>query len=216
MECISPSHVPMIVHSGLGQDWTKQHMLGEQLRLACAKQQVLSPTLPQSAIATTTTTTSSSSSSIPMKTWDTRQTNAGRRTILYIPGASLCPRIEKHIAYKTPTKSAKTAKDWEQLLKTSLSGLQGLYAKLEQPPAPKAQRLADRLPKPDMAGMDRAEMVSRALQAAIGCVSAPSQQDLYEGDSTGTEYSYSSEDAPATPDTIRTNDHVDIDPRLLG
>lgn len=192
----------MIVASGPGQDWTTQHMFGEQLRLACAKQQVVSPTLPQTT-------------AVPMKTWANRQSNAGRRTILYIPGAKLCPRIEKPLAYKTPTKNTKSTKEWEQLLKTSLNGLQGLYTKLEQPPAPKARRLADRLPKPDMAGMDRAEMVSRALQAAIGCATLPGQQDIYEGDSTGTEYSYSSEDAPATPDTVRTSEHVDVDPRLL-
>lgn len=194
MECLSPTHVPMIVQSGPGQDWTKQHILGEQLRLNRTKQPLPTPFIRNPALN--------------MKSWSNRQ-NTGRRAVLHIPSSQPGARVGK-AALKTPMKDTKSNKEWEDLLKKSLGNLQGLYAKMEAPPAPRSQVIGDRLSKPDQTGLDRTEMVSRALQAAVG--SAPFTD---ESDSSGTEESYGSEDIPATPDTIRTNGDAVIDPRLF-
>lgn len=205
MECISTHpYAPIIVQPESGNDWTQQHILGEQLRLGQAKR---SPSMRIDH-------------GVHMKQWATRQSTS-QRAALHIPSSQL--KVQKPTQpLKTPTKiNERSKEEWEDMLKTSMSSLQSAYSKmeLEVPPAPKSRTLGDRMHKPSVAGRDRTEIASRALQVAAGCsmFSAFNQMDISDAESSGTEDSYGSDYAPATPaDTVRTSEDMDIDPRLFS
>lgn len=203
MECISTHpYAPIIVQPESGHDWAQQHILGEQLRLGQAKQ---SP--PSLRV----------DNGVPMKQWATRQSTS-HRAVLQIPDSQL--RVPKPTQpLKTPTKTNERSKEeWEDMLKTSMATLQGAYSRMEVPPAPRSRSLGDRLHKPSVAGLDRTEIASRALQVAAGCsmFSALSEMDLSDAESSGTDDSYGPDDAPRTPDTVRTSEDMNIDPRLFS
>lgn len=229
MECISTSFAPIIFQPESGQDWAQQHIFGEQLRLEQTKQP-----------SATTTTTTNNNIIINKKTkqWSPRQC-AGRTrhtNTLQIPSAAHPRGVQKPggPALKTPVKTGERSREeWEALLTSSIAGLRGAYERLEPPPAPRRQSLGGlhrpQPDRPDLAGLDRAEVASRALQAAAGChVMFPAQMttttmmvgvdrldDADDGSSdagsSGSEDSCGSEDAPATP-----CEEMQIDPRLFS
>lgn len=259
MECISTSYAPMIVQPDSGHDWAQQHILGEQYRLDHTKQQQppsfsFSPSSPRSDETSTNTNTTLS----PKQRSSPHRQGAGRRALplplpLPLPTSaaqqSLGGGVQKKPVLKTPVKTTdRTRDEWEALLTQSIASLRGAYARMEHtsqpPPAPRRQSLgaARRLQcdQPDVAGLDRTEIASRALQVAAGCSSGPGGMMMFsaplgglpayaapdaasdasscdEAESSGTEEEDDYlEDAPATPGREGEGDEMHIDPRLFS
>lgn len=109
----------------------------------------------------------------------------------------------------------KTKQQWEQLLLSSIEGLQGLYSKMDTP-APSVQTspvLGDRFPKPDL--LATTNMAFRALQIASGSPVSSRRADEYDGDmSSGSEESdacSSDVESPATPRSARMGSEESMD-----
>lgn len=246
MECISTSFAPIIVQPESGHDWAQQHILGEQIHLGQTKQQPPTSSPSSSTSSSNNNNNNNNNTNFPMNQWSPRQSAGRRRNLpttntLQIPGAG-AQRPGARPALKTPVKLGERSRDeWEALLTGSLASLQGAYARLQAdrdeppqpPPAPRRQSLPSGArtdtDRPDVAGLDRAEVASRALQAAAGChVMFPAQllmaspmmgtgrlggggdDDVSSdaGSSSGSEDSF---EAPATP-----VEEMQLDPRLFS
>lgn len=207
MECIATSYAPLILEPDSTSDWTKQHVLSEQLRQAEHKQ----PT------TTTTTTSTSTTSTTASKRLSTHPHSASKRprhhhhNQLHIPNPTTS-RLHQPILI-TPTNPLpppppKSPQHWADLLASATTTLHSLYAHLPPPPpAPKARRSAPPLPE-FAAGLDRVQLASRAMQMAAG-FAAHDEDD----ESSGSE---SEVEAPPTPVGVAEGVMMEIDPRLFA
>lgn len=215
MECITIA-TPLIAHPDSDRDWDEQSVF----RLPQVKQPTLYMPLTKSA---------------PVDTKRRQVRHVRRHTVQNIRISSA--GIQKRVRFDrapvmkptfTITKSnnnttTKTRKEWEDLLTSSIDGLQGLYNKMENKPTEQSPVLGDRLPKPDL--LDHTDMAFRALQIASGSPVSPSQYQTeeYDGDmSSGSEDSFDSYDteveSPATPRSARmgSEESMELDSGFMG
>lgn len=227
MECISTSFAPIIVQPDSGSDWAQQHILGEHIRLEQTKQTTISSSpLPSASISPASPRQMS-----PRQGAGRLRIVANNNTLQIPTSTTTHDGVQKPArpALKTPVKTGeRTREEWEALLTGSIATLRCAYDRLEPPPAPRRQSLGEQ--RPDLVGLDRAEIASRALQAAAGChVMFPAQMMTMQmmgclgrgadvdGDSASdagssvSGDSLMSEDAPATP-----CEEMQIDPRLFS
>lgn len=207
MECITPTFSPFIVEQDSEHHWTQQHAFGEQLHQAHAKQPLLSHSnvLPKRKQWP-------SSHQQPIKDQplsSRRSSNSNSNLFLQIPKHS--SGVQKVV---TPTKS-KSPVEWEALLRTSLNNLQGAYANIQVPAAPRQPQRKMSSERPDFSGFDRIQMASRAMQMAAG-FNSRGRRDMsaeYDSESSGSEADV---EAPATPVSVETGVMMNIDPLLFS
>lgn len=212
MECIATSYAPLIVEPDSANDWTKQHVLSEQLRQAEHKQPTTTNNnLSTSSTITTTITTKRLSAAHPPLPSKRQRTQNNNHLLLHIPGPT--SRVHKYVV--TPTKTpTKSPQEWAALLHSATQTLQSIYANnnnnmLAAPAAPRRAPMAER---PEFEGLDRVQLASRAMQMAAGFHHAADSSD--DG-----EYSSASEsevEAPATPMGVGEGVMMDIDPQLFS
>ncbi|ROW04951.1 hypothetical protein VPNG_07030 [Cytospora leucostoma] len=195
MDFPSSTPNPMILHPGHERQWDHEHVLEDTLRWTETKQ----------------------ADSFPLR----------RSSVLSIKRRASQPdvlrRVEKRQRINKPvittkqrslSEKSKSTADWEHLLKSSLQSLQGLYAKIDVPAAPKSQMLGDMIPV-RLVNHDPALMASKAMHHAAGCCNeGGSSEESYDSSSSEAEDSSDSDDAfdgPATPNASRFDEHVDID-----
>lgn len=214
MECITIA-TPFIAHPDSDRDWDDQAVF----RLPQVKQPTLYMPLTRNA---------------PVDTKRRQVRHVRRHTVqnIRISSAGIQKRVrfDRAAVMKPTTKggsnNTKTKKEWEDLLTSSLEGLQGLYSKMDHSnkPTEKSPVLGDRLPKPDLL-LDRTDMAFRALQIASGSPVSPSQYQTeeYDGDmSSGSEDSLDSYDteveSPATPRSARmgSEESMELDSGFMG
>ena len=209
MEFANHPSALFIADAGSEQDWARQHV-AEQLHMTDPKSSGLLPLRRRSAVALKRRASS-----------DVRHRPENGPS-----GVSKRRRVDRpiHIINKpiSPADKAKSAGDWEQMLKLSVNNLQGLYANMmDKTPAPAAGRLlGDRFPQ-RLADSDRDLMASRAMHHAAGCCS---EGGLDEDDACSSssdedtadwaETDSSSDDQPATPDTAQMDEDSDVDSEL--
>lgn len=209
MEFVNHPSTFFIADAGSEQDWARQHV-AEQIHMTDSKGSGLLPLRRRSAVALKRRASS-----------DVRHRPESSPS-----GVSKRRRAERpiHIINKpmSPTDKAKSAGDWEQMLKLSVNNLQGLYATMmDQTKAPAAGRLlGDRFPQ-RLADSDRDLIASRAIHHAAGCCS---EGGLDEDDACSSssgedtadwaETDSSSDDQPATPDTTQMDEDSDVDGEL--
>lgn len=198
-----------IADAGSEQDWARQHV-AQQIHMTDSKGSGLLPLRRRSVVALKRRASS-----------DVRHRPESSPS-----GVSKRRRVERpvHIINKpmSPADKAKSAGDWEQMLKLSVNNLQGIYAKMmDQTTAPAAGRLlGDRFPQ-RLADSDRDLMASRAMHHAAGCCSEGGldEDDAFSsssGEDTAdwAETDSSSDDQPATPDTTQMDEDSDVDGEL--
>ncbi|KAJ4413466.1 hypothetical protein N0V82_008540 [Gnomoniopsis sp. IMI 355080] len=213
MECIATSYAPLIVEPDSANDWTKQHVLSEQLRQAEHKQ----PTTTNNSLSTTsstiTNTTKRLSAAHPPPPSKRQRTQNNNLLLLHIPGPT--SRVHKYVV--TPTKTpTKSPQEWAALLHSATQTLQSIYANnnnnniLAAPAAPRRAPIPER---PEFEGLDRVQLASRAMQMAAGF-----HHHAVDSSDDG-EYSSASEsevEAPATPMGVDEGVMMDIDPQLFS
>ncbi|POS72788.1 hypothetical protein DHEL01_v208817 [Diaporthe helianthi] len=201
-----PSSTPFIADAGSEQDWARQHVT-QQIHLTESKGSGLLPLRRRSAVALKRRASS-----------DVRHRPENSSS-----GVSKRRRVERPIRITnkpmSPGDRAKSAADWEQMLKLSTNNLQGLYARMiDNNPAPAAGLLlGDRFPQ-RLADSDRNLMASRAMHHAAGCCSEGGLDEddacsSSSGEDTAdcSETDSSSDDQPATPDTAQMDEDSDVD-----
>lgn len=207
MEFANHSSTPFIADAGSEQDWARQHVAG-QLHMADPKGSGLLPLRRRSAVALKRRASS-----------DVRHRPENGPS-----GVSKRRRVDRPINVTnkplSPADKARSAGDWEQMLKLSVNNLQGLYANMGNTPAPATGRLlGDRFPQ-RVADSDRGLMASRAIHHAAGCCSEgglDEDDDAYSSSSgeedmaDWAETDSSSDDQPATPDTAQMDEDSDVE-----
>lgn len=231
MECISN---PIIAHPESDRDWDDQHVYH-----LVVDTKHPTPVVPLTRNA-------------PVETKRRQVRHMRRHTVQNIKFAGMPKRVRfDRSAITKPSsgsaKNTKSRKEWEDLLKFSIEGLQGIYNKMgtssttattttttatPTSTTPSAVQtspvLGDRLPKPDLSGMDYTSMAFRAMQ--IACNSNPIsssqyQAEEYDGDmSSGSEDSFDSYDtevdSPATPLSMMrmgsVDEDMDLDSGFMG
>ncbi|KKY32786.1 hypothetical protein UCDDA912_g07274 [Diaporthe ampelina] len=208
MEFSSHSSAPFIADAGSEQDWARQHV-AEQLHMTDPKGSGLLPLRRRSAVALKRRASS-----------DVRHRPENGPA-----GISKRRRVGRPINIINkplgPADKAKSAGDWEQMLRLSVNNLQGLYAKMGNTPAPATGRLlGDRFPQ-RLADSDRGLVASRAMHHAAGCCSEGGldEDDAYSSTSdedmaSSADSDSSSDDQPATPDTAQMEEDSDVDVEL--
>lgn len=234
MECITISTPLIVAHPDSDRDWVDHHHDDHHqsvFRLPSVKQPA-PYMMPLSRNAAPVV--------LPVDTGKRRQVRHMRRhTVQNIrmtsnAGIQKRVRFDRSAPLMKPSSSpknnnnTKSRKEWEDLLKSSIEGLQGLYNKIETPVVKSSPVLADRLPKPDLScAIDHANMAFRALQIASGNSVSPSQYQTeeYDGDmSSGSEDSFDSYDteaesvSPATPRSARmgSEESMELDSGFMG
>lgn len=205
MEFANHSSAPLIADAGSEQDWARQHV-AEQIHMADSKGPGLLPLRRRSVVALKRRASS-----------DVRHRPENGPS-----GVSKRRRVDRPITTTTkplsPADKARSAGDWEQMLKLSVNNLQGLYAKMGNTSAPATGRLlGDRFPQ-RLADSDRGLMASRAMHHAAGCCSEGGldEDDSYSSGSgedmaDWAETDSSSDEQPATPDTAQMDEDSDVD-----
>lgn len=207
MEFANQPSAPFIADAGSEQDWARQHVT-QQIHMTDSKGSGLLPLRRRSAVALKRRANS-----------DVR-----KRPDDSPSGVSKRRRAERPIRITSkpmsPGDRAKSAADWEQMLKLSTNNLQGLYARMmDKNPAPAAggALLGDRFPQ-RLADSDHNLMASRAMRHAAGCCSegGPDRDDACSSSSgedaaDWAETDCSSDDQPATPDTAQMDEDSDVD-----
>lgn len=206
MEFANHPSTPFITDAGSEQDWARQHVV-EQIHMTDSKGSGLLPLRRRSAVALKRRASS-----------DVRHRPENGPS-----GVSKRRRVQRpiHIINKpiSPADKAKSAGDWEQMLKLSVNNLQGLYAKMvDNTPAPGAGRLLGDRFRQRLADSDRGLMASRAMHHAAGCCSEGGLDEDEAGSSSSgedtadwAETDSSSDDQPATPDTAQMDEDSDVD-----
>lgn len=216
MECIS---TPIIAHPDSDRDWDEQ----QHHVFSLPQDQKPVPYMPLTRNG-------------PVDTKRRQVRHMRRHTVQNIRITGLPKRVRfdrsaivKPTSTSAASKSTKTRKEWEELLKSSLVGLQGLYHNIHPPAAPmpaiqQSPVLGDRLPKPDLLALslDHTSLAFRALQIASRSPVSPSQYQTeeYDGDmSSGSEDSYDTEgESPATPQSVRmgSEESMELDSGFRG
>lgn len=207
MEFANQSSAPFIADAGSEQDWARQHV-AEQIHMTDSKGPGLLPLRRRSAVALKRRASS-----------DVRHRPENGPA-----GVSKRRRVDRPVTVAnqplSPAEKAKTAVDWEQMLKVSVNNLQGLYAKMGNTSAPAMGRLlGDRFPQ-RLADSDRGLMASKAMHHAAGCCSEGGLEDEEDGScwpGSGEDWAEtdsSSDDQPATPDTAQMDEDSDADGEL--
>lgn len=222
MECITIS-TPLIAHPDSDRDWDEQSVF----RLPQVKQPT--PYMPLTRNAPVDTTKRRQVRHVRRHTVQNIRISASgiQKRVRFDRSAVAVKPVTTFKNNHTTTTTNRTRKEWEDLLKSSINGLQGLYNKMDNtPPAKSSPVLGDRLPKPDLSIMDRTDMAFRALQIASGSNPvSPSQYQTeeYDGDmSSGSEDSFDSYDteteSPATPRSARmgSEESMDLDTGFMG
>lgn len=208
MEFANHSSAPFIADAGSEQDWARQHVAG-QMHMADSKGSGLLPLRRRSVVALKRRASS-----------DVRHRPENGPS-----GVSKRRRVDRPINVTnkplSPADKARSAGDWEQMLKLSVNNLQGLYAKMGNTPAlATGKLLGGRFPQ-RVADSDRGLMASRAMHHAAGCCSeggldededdaCPSssgEEDMADWAETDS----SSDDQPATPDTAQMDEDSDVE-----
>lgn len=210
MEFANHSSAPFIADAGSEQDWARQHVAG-QMHMADSKGSGLLPLRRRSAVALKRRASS-----------DVRHRPENGPS-----GVSKRRRVDRPINVTnkplSPADKARSAGDWEQMLKLSANNLQGLYAKMGNTTAPATGKLLGDMFPQRVADSDRGLMASRAMHHAAGCCSEGGlDEDEDEDDacpsSSGeedmadwAETDSSSDDQPATPDTAQMDEDSDVE-----
>ncbi|KAG8156386.1 hypothetical protein KVR01_013727 [Diaporthe batatas] len=209
MEFANHPSAPFIADAVSEQDWARQHV-DQQTHMTDSKGSGLLPLRRRSAVALKRRASS----------------DARHRPEDSPSGVSKRRRVERPVRVTSkplsPADRARSAADWEQMLKLSTNNLQGLYAgMMDKNPAPAAGLLlGDRFPQ-RVADSDRNLMASRAMHHAAGCCSEGGLDDddacsSSSGEDTAdwAESDSSSDDQPATPDTAQMDEDSDVDGEL--
>lgn len=208
MEFANHSSAPFIADAGSEQDWARQHV-AQQIHMADSKASGLLPLRRRSVVALKRRASS-----------DVRHRPENGPS-----GVSKRRRVDRPITTVTkplsPADKARSASDWEQMLKLSVSNLQGLYANMGNTSAPAPGRLLGDMFPQRLADSDRGLMASRAMHHAAGCCSEGGldEDDRYSSSSgedmaDWAETDSSSDDQPATPDTAQMDEDSDVDGNL--
>lgn len=207
MEFSNHPSTPFIADAGSEQDWARQHV-AQQIQMTDSKGSGLLPLRRRSAVALKRRASS-----------DVRHSPENSTS-----GVSKRRRVERPVRIvnkpMSPGDRARSAADWEQMLKLSTTNLQGLYARMmDKSPAPAAgPLLGDRFPQ-RLADSDRDLMASRAMHHAAGCCSEGGLDEDDDACSSSSgedaadwaETDSSSDDQPATPDTAQMDEDSDVD-----
>lgn len=205
MEFANHSSAPFIADAGSEQDWARQHV-AQQIHMADSKASGLLPLRRRSVVALKRRASS-----------DVRHRPENGPS-----GVSKRRRVDRPITTVnkplSPADKARSAGDWEQMLKLSVSNLQGLYANMGNTSAPATGRLLGDMFPQRLADSDRGLMASRAMHHAAGCCSEGGldEDDRYSSSSgedmaDWAETDSSSDDQPATPDTAQMDEDSDVD-----
>lgn len=208
MEFANQSSAPFIADAGSEQDWARQHV-AEQIHMTDSKGSGLLPLRRRSAVALKRRASS-----------DMRHRPENGPA-----GVSKRRRVDRplNIINKplSPADKAKSASDWEQMLRFSVNNLQGLYAKMGSTSAPATGMLLGDMFPQRLADSDHGLMASRAMHHAAGCCSEGGldEDDAYSSSSdedmaSSADSDSSSDDQPATPDTAQMDEDSDIDGEL--
>lgn len=207
MEFATHSSAPFIADAGSEQDWARQHV-AEQLHINDSKNPGLLPLRRRSAVALKRR----ASSDVRYRPENGPAGVIKRRRV-----DRPLNTVNKPLS---PADKAKSAADWEQMLKLSVNNLQGLYAKMGNTSAPATGTLLGDMFPQRLADSDRGLMASRAMHHAAGCCSEgglDEDEDDACSSSSGedmadwAETDSSSDDQPATPDTAQMDEDSDVD-----
>ncbi|KAK2605752.1 hypothetical protein N8I77_008567 [Diaporthe amygdali] len=204
MEFAHHSSAPFIADVGSEQDWSRQHV-AEQIHMAdSSKGSGLLP-LRRRSVFTLKRRASSDVRHRPENgpVGVSKRRRVDRPTIINKP--------------LSPADKARSASDWEQMLKLSINNLQGLYAKMDTPASATGRLLGDMFPQ-RVADSDPSLAASRAMHHAAGCCTEgglDEDEDAYSSTSSDDmESDSSSDDQPATPDTAQMDEGSDVDGEL--
>lgn len=211
MEFAHHPSAPLIADVGSEQDWSRQHV-AEQIHMADSKGSGLLP-LRRTSVVALKRRASSDVRNRP----ENSPAGVSKRRRVDRPTSNIIVSNRP----LSPADQAKSAADWEKMLRFSINNLQGLYAKMDSPASATGRLLGDRCPQ-RLSDSDPGLMASRAMHHAAGCCSEggldEDEDEDYPSSSTdmadGAESDSSSDDQPATPDTAQMDEDSDVDGEL--
>ncbi|KAL1861387.1 hypothetical protein Daus18300_008918 [Diaporthe australafricana] len=209
MEFARHPSAPLIADVGSEQDWSRQHV-AEQIHMADSKGSGFLPLRRRSVVALKRR----AGSDVKHRP-ENSPSGVSKRRRVDRPTSNIIVNNRP----LSPADKAKSAADWEKMLKLSINNLQGLYAKMDSPGSATGRLLGDRYPQ-RLSDSDSCLMASRAMHHAAGCCSEGGldEDEDYSSSSTDmvdwAESDSSSDDQPATPDTAQMDEDSDVDGEL--